>query len=156
MKDRLSPAGWQLPPARNDLHLQLFSFISTISYTSINDSPIWLIQDKVCKGFRSKDVWNVIRPAISPVPWAPLVWNPGITYSLIARTLFLSGGISTASWGSMIPLALGKTSSPGYQWHLHVRFVPWPFFWVGKRVFTKFGRKGIAAIIVEPPCHTTL
>jgi hypothetical protein len=35
--------GWSLPPARTERQVLLHSFISTISMSSANDTPVWAI-----------------------------------------------------------------------------------------------------------------
>ncbi|VVA90333.1 unnamed protein product [Arabis nemorensis] len=70
--ERLSPAGWCLPAARSEIQLQLFSFITTISYSNVSDVAQWLVGDKVCKSFSSKVTWDNIRNVKPHVSWHPL------------------------------------------------------------------------------------
>lgn len=75
VKDVLFPACWCLPPARSDLQLQLFSYITTIDYTPTSDKPVWMIEDRTYNHFSSKDVRMAIRPTRPSVPWSSLVWH---------------------------------------------------------------------------------
>lgn len=78
VSDMLSHEGWNLPPARSDLQLQLFSFLTSINYSGTSDSPRWSIGGKLVTTFSSRDVWNAIRPYRPKVTWAPLIWHKGL------------------------------------------------------------------------------
>lgn len=75
VKDCLSDVGWNLPHARSDIHLQLFTFITTIPLSASSDIPLWLLEDKHSRVFSSKSVWNNIRPTRPQVTWFSQIWH---------------------------------------------------------------------------------
>lgn len=75
--EKFNSSGWDLPPARSELHVGLLAYISSIQYSNASDSPLWLIGDKQSSSFCSRAVWNAIRPTQPSVLWAPLIWHNG-------------------------------------------------------------------------------
>ncbi|KAL1222629.1 hypothetical protein V5N11_002455 [Cardamine amara subsp. amara] len=124
VKDSLSTAGWRLPPARSDLQLHLYSFISTIQYSPTNDKPSWVIQGKTCNFFSSNAVWKAIRPFSPQVSWDPIVWHKvTIPKHAITTWLFVLNRNPTLdrllAWGLDVePLCLLCGSCPESRNHL--------------------------------------
>ncbi|CAA7062075.1 unnamed protein product [Microthlaspi erraticum] len=75
ISDYISGDAWILPPARSDLQLEVFSFISSITPSQANDVPVWTVDKQVKTSFVSKEIWEEIRPVKSEVQWHRLVWN---------------------------------------------------------------------------------
>ncbi|XP_010513296.1 PREDICTED: uncharacterized protein LOC104789266 [Camelina sativa] len=70
--------GWSLPNARSERQVLLYSFISTITMSSSNDTPVWAIDGIPYKFFSSKAVWNAVRISNTRKFWAPLVWHKAV------------------------------------------------------------------------------
>ncbi|XP_024009376.1 uncharacterized protein LOC112084468 [Eutrema salsugineum] len=71
---QISSQGWNLPNARSEKQLQLYSFLSSIVPSASCDSPVWMINGEVQKSFSARYVWNSIRERKEEVPWFKLVW----------------------------------------------------------------------------------
>ncbi|CAA7013744.1 unnamed protein product [Microthlaspi erraticum] len=75
VKDYISGDGWILPPARSDLQVEVFSYISSITPSLESDTPIWKVDDQIMDSFVAKVIWGKIRLSKPEVLWHPLVWN---------------------------------------------------------------------------------
>lgn len=69
---------WSLSAARSNRHLQLLSFLTTISSYDRPDIPNQIINGNIQITFISRLIWEAIRPHLPPKDWAPLLWHKGI------------------------------------------------------------------------------
>ncbi|CAH8263184.1 unnamed protein product [Arabidopsis lyrata] len=101
--------GWSLPHARTERQVLLHSFISTISMSLANDTPVWEIDGIPYFSFSSKAVWNAVRISRPVKSWAPLVWHKAvIPRHAITSWLFILNRNPTldrlSTWGFDIEL----------------------------------------------------
>lgn len=65
---------WNLPPARSEAMLDLYTFITTIVLTEEQDYYDWEVQGKITAKFSTGDLYTHLRGDFPDQAWAPVVW----------------------------------------------------------------------------------
>ncbi|KAJ0258954.1 hypothetical protein HA466_0076630 [Hirschfeldia incana] len=86
---------------RSNRHLELLSFLTTISYSDRPDTSSWIINGNIQKLFISRLVWEAIRPHLPPKDWASLVWHKAEVWSSICARLNQNN--PPTSWNAILP-----------------------------------------------------
>nr|VDC97245.1 unnamed protein product [Brassica oleracea] len=69
---------WNLPNARSEKQLLLFSYISSLPLRPGSDVATWSVEDRSTKSFSSKNIFNAIRTQQQRKVWAPLIWHKDV------------------------------------------------------------------------------
>ena len=67
---------WNLPPARSDPIIQLYTYITTIELTTLPDFYEWTLLGKIDNKFRTGEVYTHLKGQILDKPWTKSVWFP--------------------------------------------------------------------------------